>query len=39
MVAGDESGKVGFGHGKAKEVPDAIKKATESAKKSLIRVP
>ena len=39
VVAGDEAGKVGFGHGKAKEVPEAIKKATESAKKSLIRVP
>ena len=39
VVAGDESGKVGFGHGKAKEVPEAIKKATESAKKSLIRIP
>ena len=33
VVAGDESGKVGFGHGKAKEVPEAIKKATDSAKK------
>ena len=33
VVAGDESGKVGFGKGKAKEVPEAIKKATESAKK------
>jgi small subunit ribosomal protein S5 len=39
VVAGDEAGKVGFGHGKAKEVPEAIKKATESAKKSLVRVP
>ena len=39
VVAGDGAGKVGFGHGKAKEVPEAIKKATESAKKSLIRVP
>jgi small subunit ribosomal protein S5 len=39
VVAGDESGKVGFGKGKAKEVPEAIKKATESAKKSLIRIP
>ena len=33
VVAGDETGKVGFGHGKAKEVPEAIKKATDSAKK------
>ena len=39
VVAGDESGKVGFGHGKAKEVPEAIKKATDSAKKTLIKVP
>tara|TARA_B100000965_G_C19335526_1_gene645013 strand:- start:100 stop:630 length:531 start_codon:yes stop_codon:yes gene_type:complete len=39
VVAGDESGKVGFGHGKAKEVPEAIKKATDSAKKSLIKIP
>ena len=38
VVAGDESGKVGFGHGKAKEVPEAIKKATDSAKKSLVRI-
>jgi len=38
VVAGDESGKVGFGHGKAKEVPEAIKKATDSAKKGLFRV-
>jgi len=38
-VVGDESGHVGFGTGKAREVPIAIKKAIESAKKSLIRVP
>ena len=38
VVAGDESGKVGFGHGKAKEVPEAIKKATDSAKKDLFKV-
>tara|TARA_B100000686_G_scaffold45056_1_gene47717 strand:+ start:509 stop:1033 length:525 start_codon:yes stop_codon:yes gene_type:complete len=38
VIAGDESGKVGFGHGKAKEVPEAIKKATDSAKKGLFRV-
>ena len=38
VVAGDESGKVGFGHGKAKEVPEAIKKATDSAKKGLFIV-
>jgi small subunit ribosomal protein S5 len=39
VVIGDESGHVGFGSGKAREVPLAIKKAIESAKKNLIRVP
>ena len=39
VVVGDESGHVGFGTGKAREVPIAIKKAVEAAKKSLIRVP
>src|SRR5256712_5123366 len=39
VVVGDEKGRVGFGHGKAREVPEAIRKATESAKRSLIRVP
>jgi small subunit ribosomal protein S5 len=39
VVVGDQKGRVGFGHGKAREVPDAIKKATDSAKRSLIRVP
>jgi small subunit ribosomal protein S5 len=39
VVIGDGRGVVGFGIGKAKEVPSAIKKAIESAKKSLIRVP
>lgn len=39
VVIGDESGHVGFGSGKAREVPLAIKKAVESAKKNLIRVP
>ncbi len=38
VVAGDASGKVGYGSGKAKEVPSAIKKATDNAKKNLIRV-
>lgn len=39
VVVGDGKGCVGFGHGKAKEVPDAIKKATEQAKRNMIRVP
>ena len=39
VVVGDGKGKVGSGLGKAKEVPEAIKKATEVAKKSMVRVP
>jgi len=39
VVVGDQKGRVGFGHGKAREVPEAIRKATETAKKSMIRVP
>ncbi|UOM35593.1 30S ribosomal protein S5 [Acuticoccus sp. I52.16.1] len=39
VVVGDTKGRVGFGHGKAREVPEAIRKATESAKRTLIRVP
>ena len=39
VVVGDGAGVVGFGIGKAKEVPSAIKKAIEAAKKALIRVP
>src|SRR5881392_2612007 len=39
VVVGDEAGHVGFGTGKAREVPTAIKKAVESAKKNLIHVP
>ena len=39
VVVGDKNGHVGFGTGKAQEVPEAIKKAVESAKKNLIYVP
>src|ERR1700760_1604736 len=39
VVVGDQKGRVGFGHGKAREVPEAIRKATDAAKRSLIRVP
>ena len=39
VVVGDGNGRVGFGHGKAREVPEAIRKATDDAKKSLIRIP
>jgi len=39
VVVGDGKGRVGFGHGKAREVPEAISKATASAKKKMIRVP
>ncbi len=39
VVVGDQKGRVGFGHGKAREVPEAVRKATEGAKRSLIRVP
>ncbi len=39
VVIGDQKGRVGFGHGKAREVPEAIRKATEAAKRQMIRVP
>ncbi len=39
VVVGDQKGRVGFGHGKAREVPEAIRKATEIAKRTMIRVP
>jgi len=39
MVVGDGNGHVGFGHAKAKEVPEAIRKATEIARRTLIHVP
>lgn len=39
VVVGDGKGRAGFGHGKAREVPEAIQKATAAAKKSMVRVP
>ena len=39
VVVGDQSGSFGIGQGKAKQVPDAIKKATETAKKKLFKIP
>ncbi len=39
VVVGDSKGRVGFGSGKAREVPEAVRKATEQAKRGMIRVP
>ena len=39
VVVGDQKGRVGYGKGKAKEVPEAIRKATEQAKRQMVRVP
>ena len=39
VVVGDQKGRIGYAHAKAKEVPDAIKKATEKARQKLVRIP
>lgn len=39
VVVGDQKGRIGFAHAKAKEVPDAIKKATERARRNIMRIP
>ncbi|NWG71642.1 MAG: 30S ribosomal protein S5 [Parvularculaceae bacterium] len=39
VVVGDQKGRVGYGKGKAREVPEAIRKATQEAKRSLVRIP
>jgi small subunit ribosomal protein S5 len=39
VVVGDGKGRVGYGNGKAREVPEAVRKATEQAKRSMVRVP
>src|SRR5882672_12812401 len=39
VIVGDQKGRAGFGHGKAREVPEAIRKATDAAKRNVTRVP
>ena len=39
VVVGDGRGRAGYGHGKAREVPEAIRKATEQAKRNMVRIP
>src|ERR1043165_9023112 len=39
VIVGDQKGRAGFGHGKAREVPEAIRKATDAGKRALTRVP
>jgi len=39
VIVGDQKGRVGFGHGKAREVPEAMRKATEAAKRAMVRIP
>ena len=39
VIVGDQKGRAGFGHGKAREVPEAIRKATDAAKRAMVRVP